>query len=511
LKPTDIEGLENLLETKQAIGIHDVARIHHRLMRGYPMPTVSIENLERCKPESRMVLSIDGFPAPSVDVFKGRLRDSDGKELNLPTYASFRTTKQVSIVPLLNLEKNRYWTKIPDNALNGLLGVIFPIRETFGPPEAYKRYPDEVVEWILRSNHSPRWDVPKEECPNPPEPSLDTRYLAMVLPEPFNFHFGMTCSVCPYGAIKIEPTYCYVDPYVCRGQKYSEPRSDETEEICWDCFNEGDGTISSKCEYVTIRKVVHMNPDAPKDEVPCCGKECGIQPPCPTGAVKLQPFLSDVPWHKFWYVDKSLCNGCMNCYNDFTCTWNCGVHCHSECTHYERDANIKFHDGEGGFYYRDIRPNYTVRMVAEIDEKLTLILVRIDVLRWRDQFYYIPFVPGEIPFPPDPDDDEGFDLIIWADKQERIPIELDKAGTCDLKMKEIPFTQRTHLGLFQKDGNLLGYQYCSGNLPIRSIGGKRYEDPTKLTQGGSLTFNSPIGTLRLDYLTKPVKRKWKGK
>jgi hypothetical protein len=494
------KGIEGLLKDGKHLKLQDIIKIHDRLLKEFPMPRATIENIQGCKPESRLLLNIDELPLPSVDVFKGTLKESNESGTDRRIYASFRTSNNVAIVPVSHMKGNQYCVKIPHNAVNGLLGIIFPIRESFGPSKIIQAYPPEIIKWISKSNHISGWDVTKEDCPPSAQPSEDVRYLAMVVPEPFNFHFSVTCPVCPHGAIKINPTYCYVDPHVCKGQKYSKPRSEETEEICWDCFNTGDDTVSSKCHAVTIRKVLHLNPEAPKKEVPCCGKDCGIFELCPRGAVQLEPMNPGV-YGKFWYADKKLCNGCMNCYHGFTCDWNCGTSCNSDCGYYERDSNIMFYDGEGGFYNRDIRPNYTIRMVAQIDNRLKLVLVKLEFQSWAQQFYRRG-VPGEIPFSSDDGTFEDFDLIIWAEGMEKIPIRLDKNSIHDFGMREVPFTQRIHLGLFQKDGNLLGFQYCGANLPIRSIGGKRYADPTKLIEGGHLKFNTPMGRIQIEYRIK---------
>lgn len=463
------------------------------------MPKINIENYEKCNPGSPVTIRMKGMPAPTVDVFKGKIMKSGRNALGLPIYASFRTTTGITLRPLKQIKKDQYSVILPEKVTNGLVGIIFPIQETFGPKEILDEFPKDIQDWIKRSKHISRSSLTEEDCPTPPTPLLDYRYLAMIAPQPLRFNFSLACTICPFGAIQMAPTYCYVDPYICRGQKYSRVNGNQRgdEEICWNCFNAGDGTVSTKCDYVTLRKVLHLNPDAPRKEVPCCGG-CDLALYCSRGAVYKPTYYS------YYAADKKRCSGCMDCYWLQYCPWNCGTMCTSDCDKYDSHSTYPMHDGTGGIYYKDVHNNYTIRMVAHIDEKLKLVLVRVvwrieDFLPWprRDDWYF-----DSDDFDSDESDFSKFDLMIWGDKQEKIPIKLDKTGVQEFNLKEIPFTKSVHLGLFEKDGRLLGFFHCGSNFPIKSLGAKRYSDPTKLVDGGTFDFYSPIGRIQIEYIIR---------
>jgi len=142
-------------------------------------------------------------------------------------------------------------------------------------------------------------------------------------------------------------------------------------------------------------------------------------------------------------------------------------------------------------------------MVAHIDNNSMLILGKIALQRlWDD--YRFEYIPRDFEFSSDLGTYRDIDLHIWADKKDIIPIRLDEKGLFEFKKKEIPFTQRIHLGLFHKDTKkLIGFQYMGSNLPIKSLGGKRYSDPTKIVEGGTMHFNTPIGKMAIEYQIKP--------
>ena len=198
----------------------------------------------------------------------------------------------------------------------------------------------------------------------------------------------------------------------------------------------------------------------------------------------------------------------MECYLNMNCPWNCGIMCTDECDRYQAHSSLDLYDGDGGYILKDVHNNYTMRMVAHIDNKLRLVLVKASVLRWMKDFSqsFIPYEEyfGSKDVEPNPDeiDFESFDLIVWGDRVERIPVKLDKSGIHDFQRKEIPFTKDVHLGLFEKDSRLLGFEYCGSNIPIESLGAKRYSDPMKLVEGGTFNFNSLIGKIQIDYVVK---------
>jgi hypothetical protein len=508
MKTIQSTGIESLLKERKSLELRDVIRLHLRMTRDYPMPSITIENPKECRPGSPLTIKVIGIPAPAIDMYKGELLKSNGNKLDLPIYVSFRTTRGVITRPLRRLKKDQYSVILPEKMTNGLIGIFFPVEEDFGPPEIVKQFPPDILKWIKRSNHVSRSSLTKEDCPSPGPSGRDYRYLAMIAPQPFRFRFS-TCTLCPYGALKTDwdSMSCYIDPTVCRGQKYS--RSDHNprgpEEICWNCFNDGDGAVSTKCDYVTLRKVLHLNPDAPRQEVPCCAG-CELPTLCPNGAIST--YEPPPPYRDFYSVDKNKCNGCMECYLNKDCPWNCGTMCTDGCGHYNRDAASVLYDGQGGHALRDVHNNYTMRMVSHIDNKLRFVLVKASVLRWMKDFSQ-SFIPYESYFDsndggPNTDgiDFDKFELIVWGDGVERIPVKLDKSGIHDFKRKEIPFTKDVHLGLFEKDSRLLGFQYCGLNIPIKSLGAKRYSDPTKLVEGGTFNFNSPIGKIQIEYVVK---------
>ena len=499
MRKKQLFGIEVWLKENKKLEVKDIIKIHHRLMHKFPMPSINIEDYEKCNPGSRITIHMKGVPAPGLDVFKGKFTKSDRNDLGLPVYASFRTTTGTTLKPLKQIKKGQYSTILPKKVTNGLVGIVFPIQESFGPKELLDEFPMEIQDWIKRSKHISRSNLTKEDCPTPPTPSLNYRYIATIAPQPLRFNFSPTCTVCPFGAIKIAPTYCYVDPYICRGQKYSRLNGNQRgeEEICWSCFNPSDGAVSTKCDYVTLRKVLHLNPDAPRKEVPCCGG-CDLALYCSRGAVYK-------PTGYYYYAaDKKKCNGCMECYQLQYCPWNCGTMCASDCEQYDDCSSIRLPDGTGGTYTKDIHNNYTIRMVAQIDEKLKLVLGQIvwrvkDTLpmQRQDSWYFDPddFDYREADF-------SRFDLMVWGDKQENIPIKLDKTGVHKFNLKEIPFTKSVHLGLFEKEGKPLGFYHCGSNFPIKSLGAKRYSDPTKFVDGGTFDFYSPMGRIQIEYMIK---------
>jgi len=500
-------GIEDLLKENKKLELKDIVKIHYRLMHEYPMPLVNIKNYEKCNPGFPVTIRMKGMPAPEVDIFKGKIMKSDRNTLDLPIYASFRTTTGTTLRPLKQIQKDQYTVLLPEKLTNGFVGIIFPIQENFGTKEVIDKLPTDIQNWIIRSKSFSRSILSNVDCRSLTTPLPDSRYLATIVPQPLRFNFSPTCDICPYEALKVTPTYCYIDPLICRGQKYSrlDGLQRGPEEICWNCFA-GTETVSTKCEYVTIRKVLHLNPDAPKQEVPCCGG-CEIPDLCPRGAIYKPPEFS------FYAADKARCNGCMECYLNIFCLWNCGTNCNSECEHYDRDSSVSLYNGEGGYNYVDIHNNYTIRMVAHIDEKLKFIPVALKAFRiekahliedhlpwprsWDPLFNYDDFESGS-----EASGFYNFDLIVWGDKLEKIPIKLDKTGVHEFKPKEIPFTKSMHLGLFERGGTLLGFSYCGSNMPIKSLGAKRYSDPTKLVDGGTFDFNSPIGTIQIEYMIK---------
>lgn len=504
MKKKGIFGIEKLLKEKKKPELKDIVKIYDQLMSGYPMPSIIIDNHGKCKPGSMVTIHIKGLPLPGVDVFKGKIIKSERSALDLPLYASFRTTTGTTLRPLKQIKGDKYTAILPEKVTNGLVGIIFPIQETFGSNKIIDKFPADIQNWIKRSKHVSRSNLKKDDCPSFLPQMQDYRYLATIAPQPLLFTFSPNCSICPHGALKIAATYCYIDPLLCRGQKYSRLNGGQRgpEEACWDCFNSSDGVVSTRCQYVTIRKVLHLNPDAPKKEVPCCGG-CEVPDLCHKGAIYKPP-----EYPHFYAADKKRCNGCMDCYLNMTCPWNCGTNCRSECEYYDRDSTYPIYNGEGGYDYVDVHNNYTMRMVAHIDEKLKLVLVKIEAI-YRIEDY----IPWEKPYGAHIDsknmgsdsketDLTNFDLVVWGDKQVKIPIRLDKTGKQDFKLKEIPFTKSMHLGLFEKSGNLLGFTCCGSNMPIKSLGGKRYSDPTKLVDGGIFIFNSPKGRIHIEYMIK---------
>lgn len=479
MKKNQLLGIEDLLKEKKTLELKDIVKVHYRLMRNYPMPSIKIEEIEECKPGSPVSLRIKDMPAPGVDVYKGEFIESNRNDLGLSVFAFFRTTTGTSLKPLRQKKKDQFSVILPEKVTNGLMGLIFPIQENFGPKEIVNEFPNDIQNWINRSKHVSRSTLTKDDCPTLPTSSQDFRYLAMIAPQPLRFSFSVTCTICPFGAIKIMPTYCYVDPLVCRGQKYSRLNGTVRgpEEICWNCFNAGDGIVSTKCDYVTLRKVLHLNPDYPIKEVPCCGG-CELPSLCHRGAIS-KPTT-------YFTCNKKICNGCGDCYSELTCAWNCGTMCSSDCDKYG---------------YCNYHNNYTMRMVAQIDEKLRLALVAARAFRVED-FWFKQFSDWDFAFDTDEYDFSEFNLMIWGDKQERIPIKLDKTGVQKLDLREIPFTKSVHLGLFEADGKLLGFSYCGANMPIKSLGAKRYSDPTKLVDRGTFDFYTPMGGIQIEYLIK---------
>lgn len=494
MKKVQLIGIERLLKEKRKLDVRDVAKAHYRLLREYPMPVVEIDSIEECKPGSSVNIRIRDMPAPAVDVFKGKITKDAENDLDLPIYLSFRTTTGITLKPLLCEKEDQYTVVIPGNITNGLIGIIFPIHETFGPKEIRENYPEDVQRWINKNKHISRTSLTKDDCPIPPLSPKDFRYLTMIYPKPFlsEFHFVIgTCPICPYGAIKVTRNSCFVDPLICRGQKYSYPPRNE--EICWNCFNPTDGTISTKCDYVTLRKVFHINPDPPKKEVPCCGA-CIIGDLCSQGAIDNS--------YGFFSADKQKCNGCMECYYGKNCPWNCGINCSPDCVQWDIHESVTLQAADGGGYQKNVHYNYTMRMVSHIDEKSKLVLSKL-VLRLEDFWWRSPydwyFDRDDFDFD---SDEASFELYLWGDKFEKIPIKLDKNGVQNLKLKEVPFTRSIHLGLFKKDGKLFGFSHCGSNIPIRSLGGKRYSDPTIMMNGGTFDFDSPIGKIQIEYLIK---------
>jgi hypothetical protein len=499
MKKNQLLGIQDWLEKNKEISLKDFTKIHYQLMNEYPMPSINIENYEEWKPGSSVIIQMKGIPAPKIDVFKGKFIESEDNNLNLTIYASFRTTKGTALKPLKKINNTQYSVLLPENIVNGLMCILFPVQENFGPSEIQNKLPRDIHNWIKISKHISRESLTEEDCQSLPTPFRNYRYMAATIPHLLRFNYfeeEENCYLCPYGAIKIAPDYCYIDPLICKGQKYSwieEPngRKRGPEEICWNCFNVSDRAVSSKCFCVTIRKVLHLNPDDPKQEVPCCGR-CSIPNYCNNDAIK------NSATDHFYTVDKKRCNGCMICYLNKLCGYNCGTGCTIDCSsdQYDFHFNYPLHDGQGGKYTKDIHNNYTMRMVAHIDVNLRLVLLKLKVLRYED------YLPRRDDAFFDLKDFLNLDLIIWGDKEEKIPISLEKNGIHKFKLKEIPFTRSIHFALFEKSGNLLGFSYCGSNFPIKSLGGKRYSNPTKLVDDGTFNFKTPLGIIQIDYLIK---------
>jgi hypothetical protein len=502
MKKNQLLGIEDWLEENKKVSIKDFVKIHYQLMNEYPIPSIIIENYKEWSPGSSVMIRIKDTPAPGIDVFKGKFIEPEDDDHNLPIYASFRTTTGTTLKPLKKENNTLYSVILPEKIINGLMCILFPVQENFGPSEILRKFPKDIQNWIKRSKHISRENITDLECLTISEPFRNFRYMAAIASELLRFNEEEEeCYLCPYGAIKITPDYCYIDPDICKGQKYSKVKVQEDpplygrgpEEICWNCFNAGDGTVSSKCGCVTIRKVLHLNPDDPRQEVPCCGG-CSIPNFCPNDAI-----YNSSTYH-FYTASKQLCNGCMQCYYAKFCGYNCGTGCTPDCNSYDFHSNCLLYDGRGGEYSKNIHNNYSVRMVAHIDVNLRLVLVKLKVLRieaYLSRRYDTFFDPSDYQ-----SDFSNFDLIIWGDQQQKIPISLEKNSIHDFKMKEIPFTRSIHLGLFEKNENLLGFSYCGSNFPIRSLGGKRYSDPTKLVDDGTFNFKTPLGLIQIEYLIK---------
>ena len=137
-----------------------------------------------------------------------------------------------------------------------------------------------------------------------------------------------------------------------------------------------------------------------------------------------------------------------------------------------------------------------MRMTAQIDNKLTFIPIRVKFL-WKS-FFRI-WWKQHPPFSNQQNKYNGPFLKIWGNRAVKIPIKLDKHGTQDLGMKKIPFIRNVHVGLFESEGRLLGYEFCGSNIPIRSLGGKRYSEPTKLVEDGTMEFDTHFGRVQLEY------------
>ncbi len=433
-----------------------------------------------------MKVRIDSYPLPEIDYYEGHFQPPGKIRPKKPIYACWRTASGQHIRPLDHKKDSLYTMDIPEDAVDGLLAFLFPVVEHFGPAQMTKKFPVDIKKWIGSIEDT---DFPGKKHAKRMGARLDSlvsreRYFAYLFGQ-VKFPCYNCVIDCPNGAIEInDQGHCSINPYKCDGQKYSlnaNASGRGEEEICWICFNPGDGTVSTKCNKVTIRKVLHMNPDAPRKEVPCCGG-CDVDMVCPEGA------LTKV--NSFYSADKSACTGCMICYNNHPygyCPWNCGTYCYNNCNKWDMHEAVSMPDGEGGNYYKNIHGNYTMRMVSEIDYKgilliRTLIVYRpwpiLDQLAMSHRLY----------------------LAIWGDDYEEIPIKLDPQGTFSFNMLEIPFSKSIHLALLDDEKRLLDFQHCGLNLPIQSIGGKRYAQPRFRTQGGKLTFKTRLADFELSYL-----------
>lgn len=485
-KKLENHGIRELIRNAGNIRLTEFSLVYDQMSSRQFGPKINVSNYKKLRRGGKAKIRIQGYPLNEVDYYNGRFKAPGKNGPGKSILACWRTADGQSVRPLKHQKDDLYTVDIPEDSVDGLLVFLFPVVERFGSAKIAAQYPKEIKNWIGGFEYTDmgRQKQTKQKCDKFHSSGTRERYYAYIFPYHVKFPCYDCVIDCPKDAIEINAAgHCRIDPEKCDGQKYSKNATGDgrgEEEICWNCFNSQDGTISSKCDQVTLRKVLHMNPDPPRTEGPCCGK-CGVDEMCPEGALnKVGVGYSG---------DKSACNGCMNCYYHHPygyCLWNCGTYCSENCDKWEDHEAVPLNDGEGGSYTKNIHGNYTMRMVSEIDYKGLI------VVRKARAFWHV--------YGPDPGNIGRPEYVgVWGDKFKEVPIKFDSQGNFSFNMMEVPFSKSAHFALLDGNKQLFDFQHCGMNLPIKSIGGKRYRGSRSRTQGGTLRFKTRTADFELEY------------
>lgn len=369
-----MESAQGIREAVQREGVLTRKRfeaIRRHLRDQVILPTLSFKGAGFVTYGERLMIPVQGLPLPTLDLYENKLVKSDSDGIPHKLFAIFTGIEGPIVVPVEYQPKaSELHLMVPKHAVDGTVTIRFLVKEHLGSASLLEKLDpgDDAFQTRLKKSNPNRPVPPHCQCEaplrdetkgealppqpcRPREPDYEEMPDQMVLNEfwidtsmrlyvrcfdPEELESWETqgmncCPICPYGAIKVDANgNCRVNPQLCRGQSYKTRRGEDSEgestvertgeeSVCWDCFNPGDGLISTKCYQRRLQKSTHI------DSTNCCGD-------CPSCSRRLDDLdVSEVcPVHAIWMNDyperfvvvEDACIGCMVCIDNIDCWLN---------------------------------------------------------------------------------------------------------------------------------------------------------------------------------------------
>lgn len=351
--PKQIFSLKDPIKNKEKISHLQLKSLRARLLKKVPLPKVTLEGPKKVQPGDKIVFKVKGFPLPIIDLYEGRITKKKTLLKRVPVIVSFKGAEApITTVATYSPKTRLLKTIIPEDAVKGKLSIYFPVRESFGKAGLLKKadpnnkiLKKEIGKWQFENLKCEKSKDNKEDRSPYDERAPIERHSYLEVITEIIWPYWRFCSLgicrlgCPHNAIRFDSRgRCYVDPARCRGQSYYRERPYDREEDveCWLCFRASDSTVSTRCPYRKIRKVVHIGERCCANcPLPARSTGRDLMELCPYGAIS-------VSGSRF-VVDKALCRGCMICYDGITCFFN------RERDPMERDIRMVAHIGPTDF------------------------------------------------------------------------------------------------------------------------------------------------------------------